>query len=118
MKIFNLKPITLNSYLLNARHLDENLNNFGYESGFSFKGMMAASYVNSMAALLQMYANSRGIFISPDPGISLNEYSRDVFWRNLATSQSSIKAPNKIRSDRNGLKELKNELGSTKKKGC
>jgi len=79
---------------------------------------MAASYVNSMASLLEMYAHSNGIYSSPDSNISLSEYCKDIFWRNLATSQSSIKAPNQTRAERNGNRELKNESGSTNKKGC
>jgi len=43
MKIFNLTPITVNSYLLNAGHLAESHTNVGYESGFSFTGTMIDS---------------------------------------------------------------------------
>lgn len=78
---------------------------------------MAAAYVNSMASLLAKYATSRGILKSPDSSITLLEYCKDLFWRNLADSQAYIQAPNKTRAITNGDREFKNQSG-TNKKGC
>lgn len=64
------------------------------------------------------YANARGIFESPDSSISLNQYCKDILWNSLSSSQTSIKAPNKSRAEKNGDKEFKNKSGSSNKKGC
>ncbi|MDQ8004412.1 MAG: hypothetical protein REI64_06390 [Pedobacter sp.] len=79
---------------------------------------MANTYVDSMASLLTSYAISRGILVSPDSSISLNEYCKDIFWQNLQHSQAYFAAPNKSRSMNNGEREYKNTFNSTKKKKC
>lgn len=79
---------------------------------------MAATYVDSMSSLLLNYAHERGIWQSPDSSISLFDYCKDIFWKNLSNTQPYIKAPNKARAESNGNRELNNTSNSTKKKGC
>ncbi len=79
---------------------------------------MAATYVNSMASLLSKYAQSRGIITSQDSSISLLEYCKDIFWKNLSYSQAYTIAPNKNRATANADREYKNQSNSSKKKGC
>jgi predicted SprT family Zn-dependent metalloprotease len=79
---------------------------------------MATTYVNSMASLLSRYAQSRGIITSPDSSISLLEYCKDIFWKNLSYSQAYVIAPNKTRAVTNADREYKNQSNSSRKKGC
>jgi hypothetical protein len=79
---------------------------------------IANKYVTQVGALLEAYAVSNGIQ-SPDPSMSLSEYCKDMAWGGLMNTKAYRKyAPNKTRIEQHLLNEAKNNVNSTRKKGC
>lgn len=103
----------------NSLLYDKSGNALTDQNGESQHSQMANSYVDGIAKLLLIYAESNDIQ-SPDPSVSLSSYCHDLAWGALQYTPAYKHMPfaDKSRIERNIIKENNHSTGSTTKKGC